>query len=820
MSIRGVLLFLILAAVSLAALPARAQDGAVRGTVLEEGFGDPLPGVSVFLEETRQGDATGPDGTFVVDAVAPGRYTLVARALGYTPLRLPVEVQAGEETVVEMTLAENPVELGEIVVERVMLTGGRRGLDDVPGSAYYVTPRQLERFSYNDAHRALREVPGVYVQEEDGYGLRPNIGLRGTGVERSSKITVMEDGVLIAPAPYAAPAAYYFPTVGRMQGIEVRKGSSQIKYGPYTTGGALNLISTQIPTEFGGYAEVLAGGEDARTLHAHLGSSFTHGGFLVETYQARSDGFKVLDGGGETGFDKSDVLAKLRLNTGPDARVYQALSIKAGRTTELSDETYLGLTETDFDATPFRRYAGSQQDVMDTEHRQLQLRHVIRPARFFDLTTTLYRTEFARNWYKLDKVRGGGERVSISDLLADPTAYADAFAVVTGRTSEEGEGLEVKANNREYYAMGAETIAGFQFTGRGLEHDLELGVRLHEDAMDRFQWVDLYRMEEGVMQRIEAGEPGTESNRIETARAVAAFTQYRLSAGRLMLTPGLRYEHVRITREDYGKDDPARTGADLATRANTVGVWIPGLGADYRFSEAVSAFAGIHKGFAPPGSKEGTAPEESINYELGVRYRAPGLRAQGVVFFNDYSNLLGADLAAAGGQGSTDQFNGGAVDVRGLELSLAYDLGLAARTRVSLPLTAAYTFTDATFQNGFESEFDPWGTVSAGDALPYLPRHQLAAGLGVEASRIHLHAGARYVSRVRTKAGQGAFEDGAHLASHLVFDLAGTFDVTRQVAVFATVRNLTDEVYAVARRPAGLRPGLPRQALLGLKARF
>ncbi len=134
-------------------------------------------------------------------------------------------------------------------------------VDRTPGSVSYLNEEQLRRQHYTDIHRVLSLLPGVNLQEEDGYGLRPNIGIRGSGTERSQKITLLEDGILIAPAPYAAPAAYYFPTAGRMSGIEVRKGSSAIRQGPYTNGGVLNLMSSPIPGRFYGDIEIEAGSD-------------------------------------------------------------------------------------------------------------------------------------------------------------------------------------------------------------------------------------------------------------------------------------------------------------------------------------------------------------------------------------------------------------------------------------------------------------------------------------------------------------------------------------------------------------------------------
>jgi len=809
---------------------AQSESAMIEG-VVQDGSNAPLAGANVVAKaednaNRTTGMATDAEGAFRLQ-VTPGTYTVEVSIVGYESATQTVTVAGGATESVTFTLDEAALGLDELLVRRSSLTGGLRNLDGIPGSAQYISPEELDVHSYTDVHRILGNVPGVYIVEEDGYGLRANIGMRGTGAERSSKITVMEDGVLAAPAPYSAPAAYYFPSTGRAHAIEVRKGSSQIKTGPYTTGGAFNMISTPIPDDFGGQVNAIAGSDQERQLHAYAGDSFEHFGYVVETFQSRADGFKDITGFANadagldysTGFDKQDYLAKARVNTGTDARIPQSLTFTATRTTETSNETYLGLTQADFETSPFQRYAGSQNDQMNTEHSRLQAQHVIQPAEGLDITTTLYRTDFHRNWYKLDSVDG----VGISSLLSNPNANSEALARVQGR--ETGGSLLVKNNNREYYTQGIQTAIGYDVTSGSTNHSLEIGGRYHEDEIDRFQWEDEYRMaDRGVMELISEGIPGTESNRLADATAWAGYAEYTLERGPFTVTPGVRVEDFELTRTAWDTDTEAgrnRTASPTGTEQNTGTVWIPGLGIDYRINPGWSAFAGVHRGFAVPGTNPETDPENSVNYEVGTRYDARGLRTEVVGFFNDYTNLLGRDLAAIGGDPSGETFNGGEARVLGLEFTGAYNLGLPLNTSFSIPLEVTYTYTNAEFSNTFDSDFGAWGEVEEGFKLPYLPEHKLALNAGVEdVYGFDLRLTGRFTDELRTVAGSGAPAPSNRIDSHVVMDLSAEYALSSSARIFGSIRNLADNEYAVARRPAGLRPGMPRTFLIGVKTSF
>lgn len=696
------------------------------------------------------------------------------------------------------------------VVSHTQILGSKFKARNRTGSAYYLAPQELRRMGFVDINRMLGSVPGVNIYEEDGFGLRPNISLRGTKAERSERVSIMEDGVLAAPAPYSAPAAYYFPNAGRMHAIEVLKGSSQIQYGPFTTGGAINMVSTPIPESFEAELRASYGMYNSLRGYGKLGNKHRHFGYMVEYMRYQSDGFKRYTSGIPVkGFRRNDVIAKAMWDFAPGGFLRNMIELKVGYADEVSDETYLGLSEEDFWKTPFIRYPGSEKDEMRTRHQQYVLTHVWEPSSSFTVTSHLYHNHFHRNWYKLNDVRAGlgeSEVHSIGDVLLFPETLAPYFGIMKGERDYKGESLMVRANDRTYNSTGIQTKVEHRFRVGQTYFTSELGLRYHTDSEARYQRDDGYSMVDGVMSLYYAAEPGSQSNRITSAKAFAGYYQAKAQWAKWTLNAGVRYENVQLLKKDYGKEDPTRTGQTRVEVPNSAAAFIPSVGVSFQPISEVTLFSGVHRGFAPPSAELFQEPENSTNMEVGARLNVGELHAEVIGFFNAFTNMLGSDLTAAGGQGTLEQFNVGAADVYGVELLLQWQ-PFPRSWKVRLPIQAQYTFTNTEMKNQFVSP--AWGMVQPGDEIPYIYKHSASGTIGVEYGKLDLNISARYKGDMRSEPGQGVMPMHSKIPAHLVWDASAHFRVNKRLTICANAVNITNLVYLSSRHPAGLRPGHP-----------
>ncbi len=793
----------------------------IGGKVFDNRKKTSLSGIQVHLLNLNKTEITNNNGEFLFQNVPSGQHIVKVENEGYSTRLFTIDLSKKSQRNLQFKLNEFLSTLPEIVLTQKSLTGGDSGVDKLPGSAFYISPKELQKFNYSDINRVLKKIPGVSIQEEEGFGLRPNIGMRGTGLERSSKITLMEDGILIAPAPYSASAAYYFPNTMRMQAIEVLKGSSQIKYGPFTTGGAINLISTQIPDSFKAKVNVSGGSFTFKNIYAFIGDQKGRIGYSFEALHFGSNGFKQLDNSQNTGFNKSDYQFKFQINPKKDSKYKQSLFFKFGYNNELSHETYLGLSREDFESNPYMRYDASQWDNMKNHQTQFNLSYSIHPTENLSIVSTIYRNDFHRNWYKLSSVIDtNGVKKSISEILYNPYGYNNHYNIIRGLESSLDNSLIVKGNNRTYFSQGIQTNAVFNLNKAPFNQKIEISTRLHMDGMDRFQNEDRYRMQNGEMYRTFQGALGLESNKMVHAAAWSSFLQYELEWNKLFVIAGLRKEFIRLSETDYGKNDPLRNGTAAQYKNNDVLALLPGFSLNYSVTKKLKFFSGIHKGFAPPSSDSLSNPESSTNMESGFKFLTSNIQFQLVGFYNAYDNLLGSDMAFIGGDGSTDQYNGGRSQIHGVEFFGSYIFKSKRFKKFRFPVTLSYTYTNGTFLSSFESEFDGWGTVEVGDEMPYISKNLMSLSFSLEYEKFNLNYNVRYVSDMRAVAGQGFINENDLIPSNVVMDLNLNFLVSDKISLFGNVLNLTNKTYIAAMRPAGLRPGMPRLFQFGIKGSF
>ena len=708
----------------------------------------------------------------------------------------------------------------EVSIEVVEIIGSQEDAKEIAGSASVITEEELEFYEYTDIHKILSNVPGVNFRPEEGYGLRPNISIRGTYADRSGKVTLMEDGVLIAPAPYASSSAYYFPTAGRIAGVEVLKGPAAISQGPYTVGGAINLLSTPIADESGGLINQELGQDGTSRTHLHYSAVDTQVALLVESHTWDTDGFDSIKGSdADTGFDKDDIVVKLRLNSDPSLDgVYHELNIKYQDSDESSDQTYVGLADADFRKDAHSRYGLSAYDNMDNSHETTSFNYV---ADFgnLELSATMYDNDFARNWFKVDKIDNNkvyGHGNGINNIIAAANAgEATASAILNGTNAEAVE-IKLKNNNRAYTSEG--TDLKLQYTTEN--QSLTIGYRDTEDSEDRFQVYAYADWVNGQLGAMTVGsDPGYSSNnRVTKAQATAFYINEEINFGALTVNLGYRSEDWEISQDRYV--DAARSAIatdkgypkQLADSDNS----LMGFGVTYEVNDTTQLFFGFHEGFTPTGG--GADPEQADNLEMGVRYSDDNSYFEAVYFDTDYQNMFGECTASGGATGSCeigDSFNAGEASISGFELVAQTEMASDSGTKY--PLSMVYTSTDASFDNTFDSDF--WGSVTSGMDIPDLPDSQLALQAGFE-TQSGLKGSATYYAYGST-CSVASCAAGTSIDSFNVIDASLTKIMSNKLDVYMVIENITDETDVVARAPKnGARAQKPRSFTVGVRYRL
>ena len=720
-------------------------------------------------------------------------------------------------------------------LEEVTIVGTRNDVRNMSGAAHVIGPEDIQRFAYTDIQRMARQVPGVSIQVEDGFGLRPNISIRGVASERSGRITLLEDNVPIAPAPYSAPSAYYFPTAGRMHSLEVLKGPAAITQGPYTIGGALNLVSTPIPSALAGAVVAEAGQHGTWRLHATYGGSTDNGlGFLIETHQWASDGYQTVDRGGDSGLLISDYTLKGRFAP-PDSR--HRFDLKLQFADQVSDQSYLGLTDVDFARDPFRRYGVSALDEIETDHGQVILRYTYALGNSAEFSAAAYNNTHSRDWFKTEGIDFDGSenaqrlsRKSWSNVIRavnlggtlsglDTTGL---LAILHGAADTPAGSIQIRSNAREYFSRGLQVGLAWTPIFGAAEHAIDIGARLHADEEDRLQRNSAYSQRNGALVLDDEGLLGNAGNRIQEATAVSVFVHDRISIDRWSVSVGLRYEDIEQERTRYetraGRTaDPAMRSADNLRdrRENETRVLLPGVGASFDAADNTQLFIGVHKGFTAPSNAPGVEEETALNYEAGARFHGRRWSGELTAYFSDYDNLLGECTGSSGTDCKIGEaFNGDAATVRGIEASFSTDLSTG--TGFGLPLTLTFTRMDATFDSDV-ADTDFFGDVRRGDPLPYLPKQQVHAVLGLLRGRAEANIALHYVDEVCVRASCGDFEK---TDSVLTVDVAASWRLNPRIALFARIENLTRSTAILGRHPYGARPNKDRSAAAGVRATF
>ncbi|HRE40203.1 MAG TPA: TonB-dependent receptor [Ignavibacteria bacterium] len=677
------------------------------------------------------------------------------------------------------------------------------------GVAYATGLNEINLIQPTGTEELLRRIPGFNIASDDGISNRMNVGIRGLYPRRSSRVLIMEDGVPVNPTLYIDPATYYNSPSDRLDGLEVIKGSSGLKYGPLTMGGVVNYLTNRPPQTPNLHLKLSGGNNDYYSTYVTYGGTYDKTGLEVQGLFKNFGGFrqntssKTYDLTFKGGYQVSE---KVRIGT------------KINFFQENSNSTYSGLTQYSFNTDPY--FNPKKFDQLDAQRYAVDINSEFVINKDFTVYGTLYGNQYNRNWWRED------------DKFVTP----DGNAVTSGYNGpivRVGNGKNV-GRLRTFRMAGLELKSKINHNLFNLSNYFEFGVRVHNENFKNNE----------IKGDTSFSRSGTiDKDEYFSAFAFSTFIQNNFNFGNVNIAPGVRFENFNQTYRRYY--NPVTKKSIDSTASNNTFELLPGVSINY-LTDRVNLFAGIHRGFTPStigtaflnsssieiltGGDANLEAEKSWNTEIGIKsYATDWMFVEGAYFRMDISNLVDA------GRDAIFQ-NLGKVRIQGVESAVSFDISnLTGLNAFKIILDGNYTYLNSEIVNATVIE-RPVATSSlrdtinvSGNETPYSPKHTIQTGIEFKLPvNLDLRFEFRYTDKQFTDFANTVEESPdatvGILPAYRNYNVSARYKIPAYgLALHFAVKNLTNEIYRgsrINRTSSGLFPDGFRQFIGSIELNF
>ncbi len=196
--------------------------GTLKGKAIDATSKEPLAGVVIRIDDTEFGAITKADGSFKIENIPAGTYTLRANLIGYKQLVRNITIEDGKTQTLTLEMQETVIEANEI---QVIAENYRQPAEDVRTSLYKLEPKQVKNLAggVEDVLRGLQAIPGVLAAND----FSSQLFIRGSGPDQN--LMLVDDIEVFNPYRLYGTISMFNPET--IADISLITGGFPAKYG-------------------------------------------------------------------------------------------------------------------------------------------------------------------------------------------------------------------------------------------------------------------------------------------------------------------------------------------------------------------------------------------------------------------------------------------------------------------------------------------------------------------------------------------------------------------------------------------------------------